>query len=83
MLARPTDIYVNKSILHGDNIAKYWASNVYARVNNLLRNYDINVLYKETPHMFTFLQHFIKYFQKKGMYADDVGKISDYISWCG
>ena len=45
MLARPSDIYIESSTFHGDNIARFWASNVYSRVNNLLRNYETRRLY--------------------------------------
>lgn len=66
-------------MLRGDNIVKFWASNAYARVNNLLRHYDIDTLYKTTPYLFTFLQHFIHYFQTQGIYASKIAKKSTYL----
>lgn len=79
MLARPVDIAFKKSDLVGNNIAAYWASNAYSRINNLLRNYSIDILYKSTPSAFVFLQEYFKYFYQQGINQTELAQKCKYI----
>ena len=51
------NIYIDQLNLIDENIVKYWASNAYKQINNILRqNYSIDKLYKEYPNLLLFLQ---------------------------
>jgi hypothetical protein len=72
MLAKPVDIFVDRSLQPNNALLELWASNLYSRINNILRNYPIDVQYKQTPRLFFFVQQFIKCFYTNGVYAKDI-----------
>jgi len=79
MKSKPVDIYVDKKLKPNNEIVELWASNLYSRVNFILRNYPIDIQYKYTPRLFFFVQQFIKYFQEHGVYSKELRNHGRYL----
>ena len=62
-----------------NEIVELWASNLYSRVNFIMRNYPFDIQYKYTPRLFFFVQQFIKYFQEHGINSKELRTYGRYL----
>lgn len=67
MLAKPRDFMYVLEPSNPHSIMLIWASNAYARINNLMRNYSLSTIYQEAPSAFQFIKLVIKYFETYGI----------------
>jgi ADP-ribosylglycohydrolase len=79
MESRIRDIAFNPEMMQGNGLVEQWASNLYSRINFIMRNYPIEIQYSETPRLFQFVQEFIKHIKSHGLYRRDIEKRSKYL----
>ncbi len=67
MLATPQDIYyeVNKSNPH--SIIEIWASNMYSRINRIMRYYPLDAIIQQTPNAVRYIKSLLIYFDTYGV----------------
>jgi len=70
MLASIVDVQIDRTTIKRVGILQLWASNMYARINNILRNYSIDDQFKYAPRAFYFVQEMIRFFYHNGVKSD-------------
>jgi hypothetical protein len=72
MLATPQDIHYELDKTNPHSVILIWASNMYSRINRLLRFYPLEVIIEETPHAVRYMKDLISYFETHGVTKDDL-----------
>jgi len=70
------NIYLSETFVEKNNdshkYAKYWASNLYSRINGIMKTVPFELQHTNTPFCFYFVKNFIATFFTKGITKKDV-----------
>ena len=72
MLSKINDIEIDRATVSEIGILRLWTSNLYSRINKILRNHSFEEQYKYTPRAFYFVQQMIQRFYTEGIYRKEI-----------
>ena len=79
MESRIRDVPIDLFAAKGSYLVELWASNLYSRINFVLRNVPFEMQYSQTPYVFTFVQRFIRHIVDNGVHALDLLQKGKYL----
>lgn len=67
MLASPQDVYYQLEDANPHSIVHIWASNMYTKINRLMRFYSFDEIIRSAPNAIRFIKSLIAYFDAHGV----------------